>query len=1229
VAASCSSHAAAYATLAKETLLTFHRCRSTLWPTSSQHSSLKTGGAEITSLDKNKEGSHAVLAGRNILKTVRVDGISCIEDINIRGALIDQERPSATKPLDIHDVKWSHGVYSSCIATGMGTGKIVVYDIAAQGIETWRGHEHSRQIHKLAFNPHQGHMLLSASHDGSVLLWDLRDQTPATRFASRERYKVNSGGIRDVKWSPNDGAEFAFSTDQGNVQKWDYRHTNKPKLRINAHERYCTAIDWHPDGKHLMSAGHDKYVKIWDFSSEAKRQRPQWFIRTPYPVANARWRPEYWAAGDRGNGSWQSTQLVTSYDRQFSPAVHLWDFRRPFMPQKEMYWWESAPTDMLWQNQRFLWTVDKEGVFQQGDVKYASKVIDRRPMQAFALSPTGEICVFTQKRPRRRPSDVDAQSGFHSEGEPAESYTERAEVSKSLADESFDDSLLSTSYKRSQSRPISTRSAKSAASTPPSYPESEAHRVAWLSETLSKRRNEPESQTQIAYRGFVEGTLKIPTFTFLAQKYKTAVLPNNPTVGSYISVGRVFEQNASYAQRTGAYRVAQTWRVFGAMITHELKQRAIENRRRRLASPYPSMAQSKGKSKFNGASAFAAINYRNASPLNPALRAIQNADALGIESSSNVQTPVAKPQGSTTQMHNNSAISLPNPDQEVLELPPSRVENKLLALNVFREGKSVTDARNTPVFQESQWYPTANDIQERKEQMQNWRAGPRQPLEFDFQPASPGTMIPPRLGRHNSDDSFGMFSASSGSQLLGTSSMSYTSTRGHRPSMSRILESGDQNSAIVDPEPELFLPPSVPSRSNGVHYDTKGNLSWLTSSSSMDFGGRDFSISSEAFDGQLEASQTIIVENGSKKKQVDHRSRILEQEKSEEYTLSDFSIPIEGLQIKPVSATQMLRELYEYYTDRNPNAQAIYHLATILKPLLTQSKAQQELDGSLLITHEPISGINQLQDEAVLSTYRDQLESLQIYNPSVSLARDAFEDREYLFDDAPGSSQVGLVCLDCNKPINNPVSKFHCENCGKRQANCPVCWQKYPAFEGTKKKQKSAAKAALWSREYKFARPGPSSAAAVTSPEMTADTPALASDPLFTMAAAVEDSDIAPQTNHAILWQSCLVCGHGGHAACLQHVQNDPKIGGKCPTDGCLCDCIPGPYRTRLNRETDEVRRKASVSWVRGDTSSVTESRAVKGARNLLDKENRESVSEKPKQEEKRVRVVEPKPRRG
>jgi hypothetical protein len=240
-----------------------------------------------------------------------------------------------------------------------------------------------------------------------------------------------------------------------------------------------------------------------------------------------------------------------------------------------------------------------------------------------------------------------------------------------------------------------------------------------------------------------------------------------------------------------------------------------------------------------------------------------------------------------------------------------------------------------------------------------------------------------------------------------------------------------------------------------------------------------------------------------------------------------------------------------------------------------------------------------VREESILSTYQEQLQSLQIYNASVALALEAVNDHQYLFDTA--NTQIGFVCLGCLKPINNPTTRFRCENCGKRQAPCPICWQKYPAIEATKKSRKAALRSSYTahqsrlSNDYSVATAKPQ---AKESPEPDAD--------------GGPSAEPSRQTNYPILWQSCLVCGHGAHASCLQHVQNDPRVGGKCPTEGCLCDCIPGPYRAMLNREALDEKARRDRGSVRRDSVRARESKAVSRARGLLEGDGR------------RVRLVEP-----
>jgi len=115
---------------------------------------------------------------------------------------------------------------------------------------------------------------------------------------------------------------------------------------------------------------------------------------------------------------------------------------------------------------------------------------------------------------------------------------------------------------------------------------------------------------------------------------------------------------------------------------------------------------------------------------------------------------------------------------------------------------------------------------------------------------------------------------------------------------------------------------------------------------------------------------------------------------------------------------------------------------------------------------------------------------------------------------------------------------------------------------------------------------------------------------------AVRPVLVQPQFNPPVLWQFCLTCGHGAHAACLDHQQKIPELGGRCPVYGCGCACIPGPYRDRLIREEEEERKIAMAGSVRGDRMSIVESGAVKTVRGLLGGGGSDQA--------KTVRVVEP-----
>lgn len=340
-------------------------------------------GLEINTIASNEKGTHALIGGKEIFKTIKVDRI-CVEDRNLRTAIRSTPTQASGKPrqiysIDIADVAWARGDCGDYIAAATTSGKIILYDLGHAGLQAALLHEHYRQVHKITFNPHRGNLLLSGSQDGTVRLWDIRDvRTHALQ--SKSKYGQNDG-VRDVKWSPTEGVDFAFSTDSGWIQRWDIRNLKVPKIRIPAHTSTCTSLDWHADGKHLLSAGSDKMVRVWDFST-ARRHKPAWELKAPYPITNARWRPA-------------SSQFATSYHQ---PVVHIWDLTRPAMPWRELY---HESTDMHWHSRDLLWTVGKDGVFLQSDVDYTTQVIDRRNLQCIGMSP-GQASFAVQPRRRER-----------------------------------------------------------------------------------------------------------------------------------------------------------------------------------------------------------------------------------------------------------------------------------------------------------------------------------------------------------------------------------------------------------------------------------------------------------------------------------------------------------------------------------------------------------------------------------------------------------------------------------------------------------------------------------------------------------------------------------------------------------------------------------------------------------------------------------------------------------
>ncbi|KAF1351186.1 hypothetical protein BDV97DRAFT_351305 [Delphinella strobiligena] len=739
-------------------------------------------GLEINSLSINDEGTHALLAGREIFKTIRVEEGCCTEDINLRAAIKTFDAHVAAggpskDAVNIHDVAWGKGNYGNFIAAATYNGPIIVYDLNHPGIEVARLYEHRRQVHRVTFNPHAGQHFLSGSQDGTVRLWDLRDlRRDSATFASRFTTTGQNEGVRDVKWSPTDIFALALCTDGGFVQKWDTRKLKTPLTKIAAHRRIaahtspCATIDWHPDGKHVLSASADKTVKVWNLSAEGGgRNKPAYEIKTPHPLRNARWRPSCQSSLPKDRGARQCSQMVASYERDYD-VLHIWDFRRPWLPFREIQGYRSAPADLLWHSQDLLWTVGKEGMFLQHDVKFADKVLDRRNMQAVAVSPLGEFNFAGQKRLGRLRHGLDSQDSdqFLSHHRIMDEKKTNPQIAgRGSADDSVDDTFLSSSFGKKNTR----RGSNILASKPHIEPSPsvsgenqppQSLRTIALEHALKKNRIFKPGQGTAT--GPLPGAPNALLLLYFAQKYKTRSLPEPPSAESFLKVQELFEINADFAQQASMYRMAQSWRVAGQAAMTELRRRAIAHRELRVKGTAPRKTAFDESPFAKRTRKYLASERRMSSkpttPLARPVKRVESLQALHTESTSNVPTPLAKPVSelphSSRDDYSGGHIPLKEISQEDagLALPPSVLASEQLHQQNLERGRRVSAQS---VVNDRSWYHSADALEERKASLSTWRASSKQqPLSLEPTDSS-STVVRPSAHSHNSDDSFGLF----------------------------------------------------------------------------------------------------------------------------------------------------------------------------------------------------------------------------------------------------------------------------------------------------------------------------------------------------------------------------------------------------------------------------------------------------------------------------------------
>ncbi|CUA76407.1 WD repeat-containing protein 59 [Rhizoctonia solani] len=207
-------------------------------------------------------------------------------------------------------VEWSHQNFSNIIITAFGAGELVSWDLnKASGAKFGRNKygavermlirtdrtirdAHIRSINCIRISPAIGSALLTASQDGYVKYWDLRDFKPVIQIPH------HGMAVRALAFSPgHESAHALVGLETGQLLRYDLRMSRAPIDRLPvAHSSAILSIDWQSFGSGnaagwAATGGMDKTVKIWDMSGQPMFTQPIHTLHTTHGVRQVAWRP--------------------------------------------------------------------------------------------------------------------------------------------------------------------------------------------------------------------------------------------------------------------------------------------------------------------------------------------------------------------------------------------------------------------------------------------------------------------------------------------------------------------------------------------------------------------------------------------------------------------------------------------------------------------------------------------------------------------------------------------------------------------------------------------------------------------------------------------------------------------------------------------------------------------------------------------------------------------------
>jgi WD40 repeat protein len=127
---------------------------------------------------------------------------------------------------------------------------------------------------------HNRNLIASASHQGTITLWDIESGALIRTFTGHQ------GGVETVAFS-QDGSQLASGSWDNTIRIWDVTTGNKIKT-LNGHEGEVVSVAFSSNGSEIASGSLDKTIKAWNAQSGEEVQSLSKHRSSVYSIAFSR-----------------------------------------------------------------------------------------------------------------------------------------------------------------------------------------------------------------------------------------------------------------------------------------------------------------------------------------------------------------------------------------------------------------------------------------------------------------------------------------------------------------------------------------------------------------------------------------------------------------------------------------------------------------------------------------------------------------------------------------------------------------------------------------------------------------------------------------------------------------------------------------------------------------------------------------------------------------------------